>query len=66
MPLFAFFYECPVKVVNVFSLKRVVCFLFCLECHILHSSPMTEGAVIINASELFYLLSYTDSVDLCL
>lgn len=28
--------------------------------------PMTEGAVIINTSEFFYLLSYTDSVDLCL
>lgn len=24
MPLFAFFYECPVKVVNVFSLKRLL------------------------------------------
>lgn len=28
--------------------------------------PVTEGAVIINTSEIFCLLSYTDSVDLCL
>lgn len=52
MPLFAFFYECPVEVVNVFSLKRVVCFFFffVLECHILHSPPRLKGAVIINTS----------------
>lgn len=48
-------------------LNVVVC-LF-LECHILHppsTPPASErggGAVIIDASEIFCLLSYTDSVD---
>lgn len=53
MPLFAFFYECPVKVVNVFSLKRVVCFFlfFFRVSYFTFPPPRLKGAVIINTSE---------------
>lgn len=60
------FYECPVGVVNVFSLKRVVCLIlfFLRVSYIFYipPPPWLKGTVIISAREIC-LLSYTNSVD---
>lgn len=53
MPLFAFFYECPVKDVNVFSLKRLLFWFIFYGVSYFTFLPFADGVELINTSEIY-------------